>query len=161
MEPIAATAIWVASCGSIRSIDARNAHCSSSGIDSKLSSRNIELPTCRGPCCKGNAIKLPKPPRGMVSWLGNSRSYESMPSSGRSVMVSVSRWQAICRAIDAAIGAEKKNQTCAPLPDLERSTTAGRPYLRAVVVKARASSAQLPLSKSTATNQQVSSTSIA
>jgi hypothetical protein len=40
------------------------------------------------------------------------------------------------RAVDAAIGAEKKNQTCAPLPDRERSTTAGSPSRREVSTKA-------------------------
>jgi len=40
------------------------------GIDNTLQ------PLSRGPFCSGNAIRFPNPPLGIVSWLGNSRSYE-------------------------------------------------------------------------------------
>jgi hypothetical protein len=64
------------------------------------------------------------------------------------------------RAAHAATGAEKKNQTCAPFPDRERSTTSGRSSRRQVAAKARTSSVHVALSKSTARNQQVPSGSI-
>ena len=145
---------------SIRLMDARCAHCCSSGNATRSSLRKTELPSCLGPCWSGSAIRFPKPPRGMVSWLGNSRSYESMPSSCRLAIVSVMRWQPILRAVAAATGVAKKNQTCAPLPERERSTATGSPIRRLVCTNARTSSIHALLSKSTARNQQVSSSCI-
>ncbi len=50
-----------------------------------------------------------------------------MPSSCRLAIVSVMRWQPILRAVAAATGVAKKNQTCAPLPERERSTASRQP----------------------------------
>ncbi len=75
--------------GVIRRTEARKAHWSGYGVH--VSSTNTELPCCRGPSWKGSAIRLPNPPRGMVSWLGKSRSYEAIDSSCRCAMVSVMR----------------------------------------------------------------------
>jgi hypothetical protein len=47
-------------------------------------------PRVRASRCSGSAIRLPNPPLGMWSWLGNSRSYESNDSSWRAAIVSVS-----------------------------------------------------------------------
>ncbi|MCC6898750.1 MAG: hypothetical protein IT377_07230 [Polyangiaceae bacterium] len=69
-------------------------------------------------------------------------------------------WQPILRAIIAGTGAVKKNHTCAPFPERERSTSTGKPSLSAVSANARASSFHVLLSKSTARNQHVSSGSI-
>ena len=126
----------------------------------RFSSTKIEFPCRRGSCCSGSAMRLPNPPRGMVSWLGKSRSYESMLSSWRADIVSVMRWHPILRAVAAGTGSEKKNHTCAPFPDRERSTSTGRSRRRAVSANARTSSFHEPLSKSTARNQHVSSGSI-
>src|SRR5579864_4759856 len=57
----------------------------------------------------------------------------------------------------AGTGAEKKNQTWAPLPERDLSTAAGRPTPRHVSTNALTSSVHVPASKSTARNQQVSS----
>lgn len=57
----------------------------------------------------------------------------------------------------AASGAVKKNQAWAPFPDRERSIAAGTPVDRQVSVNAATSSCHEHLSKSTARNQQVSS----
>ena len=67
---------------------ARKAHWSWNGTRS-LSTKTL-LPTRRGRRWRGNAIRLPKPPRGRVSWLGKNRSYERKPRSGRSSIASVS-----------------------------------------------------------------------
>ena len=72
-----------------------------------------------------------------------------MPSSWREAIVSVMRWQPIWRAVDARTGSETKNHTCAPFPDRDRSTRAGRASRRAVSANARTSSLQVLLSKST------------
>jgi len=58
-----------------------------------------------------------------------------------------------------ATGAEKKNQTWAPLPERDLSTAAGTQTRRHVSTKALTSSVHVLLSKSTARNQQVSSSS--
>jgi hypothetical protein len=102
-------------------------------------------------------MRLPNPPRGKVSWLGKRRSYDPMLSWWRRLIVSVMREQPIWRAVEAATGAEKKNQTWAPLPERDRSTAAGRPCARQVSAKTATSSVHDALSKSAARNQQVSS----
>src|SRR2546427_8232418 len=56
------------------------------------------------------------------------------------------------RAVAAGTGAAKKNQTCAPFPDRERSTAAGNPTVREVSTNAATSSAQDSSSKSAARN---------
>jgi hypothetical protein len=59
--------------GDIRSSVDRYAHWSSWGsIVAK--SRNTVVPRRRHVPCSGAAIRLPKPPTGRTSWLGNSRS---------------------------------------------------------------------------------------
>ena len=75
-------------------------------------------------------------------------------------MVSVMMWQPILRAVAAATGVAKKNQTCAPLPERERSTATASPSRRHVCLNARTSSIHELLSKSTAKNQHVSSSNI-
>ena len=87
----------------------KKAHWSSYGRSP--SSTKTLLPFCRGPFCKGNAIRLPNPPAGMVSWLGNNRSYDSNPKSGQRSIVSVTKWAPSLRASDAGTGSEKKIQT--------------------------------------------------
>ena len=57
----------------------------------------------------------------------------------------------------ACTGLAKNIQTWPPLPDRERSSDAGTPVSWHIFKKAQASAPQLFLSKSTATNQQVSS----
>lgn len=105
-------------------------------------------------------MRFPKPPLSIVSWLGKSRSYESILSSWRSAIVSVMRWQPIFRATAAPTGSEKKNHTCAPLPDRERSMSGVSANRRAVVTKALTSSRHVLLSKSAARSQHVSSGSM-
>lgn len=82
-------AIASAVLGSMRGTEARNAHWSA--WDTRRSSTKTLLPCCRGSCWSGSAMRLPKPPRGIVSWFGNRRSYESMDSSCRRCIVSVTR----------------------------------------------------------------------
>jgi len=60
------------------------------------------------------------------------------------------------RAAPAGTGRSKKNQMCAPLPERERSNTAGTSSSRQVERNADVSSFHVFLSKSTARNQQVS-----
>jgi len=69
------------------------------------------------------------------------------------------RKQPIRLATFADSGAVKKNQACAPFPDLDRSIATGVPADRQVSANAIRSSLHERLSKSTARNQQVSSTS--
>jgi hypothetical protein len=84
----------------------------------------------------------------------------SKPISGQRSIVSVKRAVPSRRACGAGIGSAKKIQTCPPLPDRERSRTAGIPLSRQVAMNARASRAHDDLSKSAARNQQLSSGSI-
>ena len=138
-----------------RGNDDRNAHWSSYGRSSL--STNTLLPCSRAFRCRGKAIRLPKPPTGIVSWLGNKRSYDAKPISGRCSIVSVRIAAPSCRAVRAGIGSEKKIQTWPPLPERDRSRAAGTPFAWHVSIIADASAAQLALSKSAARNQQVSS----
>src|SRR5574340_689535 len=63
-----------------------------------------------------------------------------MPSSWRRDIVSVIKAQPILRAREAWRGSAKKNHTCAPLPDRDRSTAAGRPACLHVATNAATSS---------------------
>ena len=67
-------------------------------------------------------MRLPNPPAGIVSWLGNSRSYDSNPISGRLSIVTVMSQAASFRASRAGTASEKKIHACAPLPDCDRSS---------------------------------------
>ena len=55
------------SCGAMGWTPARNAHWSGCGR-SALSTKTLQ-PLSRGCFCRGRAIKLPKPPLGIASWL--------------------------------------------------------------------------------------------
>jgi hypothetical protein len=55
-------------------------------------------------------MRFPKPPFGIVSWFGNSRSYDCMASSCRAGIVAVISVVTICRATPAGICSLKKNQ---------------------------------------------------
>ncbi len=79
----------------------------------------------REPSWSGRAMRFPKPPRGIVSWLGKNRSYDSMPSWCRRAMASVTREQPIFRATTAGTGVAKKNHTHANRP--RRSSSEGAP----------------------------------
>src|SRR5882724_10241485 len=48
-----------------------------------------------------------------------------MLSSCRDAMAAVIRWLPLLRAVATATSSEKKNQTCAPFPDRDRSTSVG------------------------------------
>lgn len=88
---------------------------------------NTELPASRASRWSGSAIRLPNPPLGIVSWFGNSRSYDSIESWCRRDMVSVIRKQPSLRAATADTGDVKNNQACAPLPERDRSIATGTP----------------------------------
>jgi hypothetical protein len=87
--------------------------------------------------------------------LGKRRSYDAIPSWWRRDIVSVSRWQPICRATEAATGPEKKNQAWAPFPDRDRSIAGGTPILWQVATNAATSSCHDAPSKSAAEQQVV------
>ena len=82
-----------------------------------------------------------------------------MESSYRRDIVSVSKYDAILRAEVALTGAEKKDQACAPFPERDLSTATGKPRSVQVRAKAVTSARHCASSKSTATNQHVSSRS--
>src|SRR3989339_1955018 len=95
----------------------------------------------------------------MVSWLGNSRSYEV--SFNCRVRAQVWLMMAVPRARASRAGTEQEKniQICAPLPDLEISKATGTPRSRHDWRKASASDFQSASSKSTARKLQVSSVS--
>ena len=94
-----------------------------------------------------------------MSWFGKSRSYEPKPSVGWASIASVSRC-APRRLANAAGSASSKNiQTWAPWPERDRSMAAWSERVRHARAKARASSRQSALSKSTARKWHVSSSS--
>src|SRR5208283_930045 len=112
--------------------------------------KNTLLPCSLGRFCNGNAIRFPKPPLGIVSWLGKSRSYESRPISCLFSMVRVNNAHPSLRASTPDTGRSKNIQTCAPFPDRERSTETGTWNCLQVATNAAASAIHDFLSKSTA-----------
>src|SRR5262245_27414790 len=70
-------------------------------------------------------MRFPKPPLGIVSWPGNSRSYDAKPISGRRFIARVNSSVPSRRASDAAIGSAKNIQTWPPFPDRDRSSAVG------------------------------------
>jgi hypothetical protein len=109
--------------------------------------QDAQVPWAHG--CAG-AAQVPKPPLGMVSWLGNSRSYEVRLScrvrlQARLIMAVPKRL-----ASRAGIAVVKKIHACEPLPDRDISSAKGTSNSRQDSPKALASSRHSALSKSTA-----------
>ncbi|MBX7269339.1 hypothetical protein KIF24_27195 [Micromonospora sp. Llam7] len=76
-------------------------------------------------------MRLPKPPSGRTSWLGNSRSYERRSIDPRSTIASRRRTVPAARAVAAGTAPVKKIHMWAPRPDWEISNAAGTALARA------------------------------
>ena len=108
----------------------------------------------------GRAIRLPKPPLGIVSWLGNNLSYDLKCISCLLFMEKVKMAVPNFLANAAGIGFSKKNHRCAPLPDCDRSTATGISNSVQTSRTVVTSFCQRASSKSIAKKWQVSSGSI-
>jgi hypothetical protein len=91
----------------------------------------VVSPSLRRRPCSGAAMRLPKPPSGRTSWLGNSRSYERRSIDPRSTIASYSSAVPTARAVTAGTASAKKTHTWAPRPDWEISSAVGTALARA------------------------------
>ena len=93
-------------------------------------------------------MRFPKPPSGMVDCAGSIRSNALKVIVLFSIAASVIRLLPKSRAVFALTSSRKKNQTCAPSPDLDRSTATSIPWLFATCRMAFVASFQSAPSKS-------------
>ena len=111
-----------------------------SGKGSKYSFTKTLLPFFRALPCRGSATRFPSPPSGKVSWLGKNLSYDLKEIRPSLFIASVRIALPNLRAFTAKTGVSKKIQTCAPLPERERSIEQGMPQLLQTSTKAITSS---------------------
>jgi len=113
---------------SMRLMEARWAHCCSSGNAARSSLRKTELPSCRGPSLErqGNQVSEATAWHGVLA--GKEpvvRIHAKLVSAGHCLGDDVAAHLASGRRRRS--GLTKKNQTCAPLPERERSIARGSP----------------------------------